>query len=459
MSDLETLPAYFPPLPSGSTFRIHEATPDRLVLDIPPGKQSGGIGCFAIIWNGFMAFFTSIFASTWDWGKAGAGELFPILLISLFWIVGIGFIYAWIKMRFERCFLLVDRDRAVLRKMLFGRQSQKELLFDDNSQSLLTVAYEQNDVPVYRVSLSGVDGKQIHFGTSLNQPEKDWCVDAINALLQPKQSLTSMPRQTKVPIQQVCEACGVEIPKNAFHTKDGLLICPECEHVQQESVASVSDGTAVELLDNADIPEELPGIVTVLEDSPERLGLRLGLTEFKAVKAVISGIAGVFAAIWYTAIGAAMFEQLTHAVANFPPKGVFDWVELLFPFPFLLGGLMPLSLALLALWGRLTTWIDPNTITIRLHIGPFGRNWKVNMADVTEIRLLDSSEMPSAQQNPRLARDNPRAEGNHQITKSAGIIAGPKKLVMTVIHKPLTAMFVVKKVREWIARNVPGKHL
>ncbi|MFO0919504.1 MAG: hypothetical protein U0872_14490 [Planctomycetaceae bacterium] len=179
------LEATYPPLPSPSVIQIHDAAPDRLVLSIEPGKGAAGIGLFAIVWNLFMAVFTAMWITAFSQQKGRDGAIYFFLFIGVFWAVGFGFIYAWLKLKFERSLLLVERDRVVLRRVLFGRQRQTEVPLDESSRAQLTESYQQNDSPVYRVTVVGVGGNPLHFGTSLTPAEKDWVVDAINALLLP----------------------------------------------------------------------------------------------------------------------------------------------------------------------------------------------------------------------------------------------------------------------------------
>jgi hypothetical protein len=174
-----------PPLPAGSIIRIHVAEPGRLALDIPPGKKAASLGCFAIVWNGFIGVF-SVFVGLIALNDQNREfSVVATLFLGVFWLVGLGLIFAWVKLRFERSLLFVDRERAVLRKILFGRQKQKEAALNETSRAELTESYSENERPVYRVTIVGADGTRIHFGTSLDQREKDWCVDAINAVLQP----------------------------------------------------------------------------------------------------------------------------------------------------------------------------------------------------------------------------------------------------------------------------------
>ncbi len=444
--------SFYPPQPAAGIIHVHDAGPDRLVLDIPPGKHAGGLGCFAILWNGFMVVFTSVFAlaGAQAKGKNDAPVWLFVVFVSVFWLVGFGLIYAWLKLRFERCFLLVDRERAVLRKMFLGRQRQTELPLEALSRAQLTESYKQNDVPVYRVTVTGAGGNTLHFGTSLAQPEKDWCVDAINALLQPaEQTVPAVERATQ-PL--VCDACGATIPDDAFRSHEGLVICPQCEH--EQVVAETATSTLLE--QNESLPDELPGVVTVLEDSPERLGLRLRLSEYAAATWFI-GLFGLgFAAFWYSFI-LNDFSRHFRAVAAGAPGGAFDWFGLIFLIPFLIGGLMPLGLSLLVVGGRLTTWIDRELVKVRLHVGPFGKTWTLPTAEITAVRLIDSSEMPSRMGNPRVAGGNPRVRGSSEISKAAGIFAGTKFLSMTALHQPLTARFVVAKVSGWLQENASTK--
>src|SRR5262245_25036648 len=47
-------------LPAKSRITIVDSSPDRMVLYIPAGgKHATALGCFAVIWNGFMVVFTS----------------------------------------------------------------------------------------------------------------------------------------------------------------------------------------------------------------------------------------------------------------------------------------------------------------------------------------------------------------------------------------------------------------
>lgn len=438
--------------PAGSAIRVHAADENRLVLDIPPGKQAAGIGCFAIIWNGFMTVFTAAMTAALLNGKNKDFGFAPLAILSVFWLVGVGFIYAWVKLRFERCLLFVEHDRAVLRKILLGRQKQTELELDPLSRAELTESYRENERPVYRVTIVGAGEKRMHFGTSLDQSDKDWCVDAVNSLLQPIPAAVEAARASG---PMICDACGATIPDDANHTLDGHAICPECSHQQQQARSLVDQDAALASLP---VPAELPQIVRVLEDSPERLGLRLTVSQYPAVRWIVAVISGGFACFWYSVTLGTIGSKLFSPDFQFPAE-FFDWLPLLFMIPFFLGGLAPLSIALLALFGRLTTWIDREQLTVRLHVGPLGKKWHMTIDELTDVRLTDPLELANRSRNPRVAAANPAQVPSQVSSRAAAAYAGPRMLGLTALHDLSTARYVVHKVRTWIASNLPEKRL
>jgi len=438
-----------PPQPSGAVVRVHAAEADRLVLDVPPGGRTSGLGCFVVIWNGFMIIFTTVMCFSFFQNKGPESILYPALFISVFWLVGFGLIYGWIKLKFEHSFLLVDRERAVLRKMLFGRQRQTEIALDEFSRASLTESYQENDNPIYRVTISGVAGQSLHFGTSLEPAEQDWCVDAIHVILRPAE--LAVPA-ADVGTPTLCDACGADLPADAFRNDEGAIICPACSH--EQTVPMAVDLLAI--LEQEPIPEELPGVVTILEDSPERMGLRLGLSEFAAVRWIVAGITGLFAGIWWFVTLKEFGDTLLMGRVELP-NDVFDGVRLVMTILFSLAGLMPATVALLALFGRITTWIDRDWLTVRVHVGPLGKKWKMAVADITAIRLSDPNDMPSGGRNPRITGPHGRPLASDGLSRAAAVFAGRRILVMTVLHRLRTARFVVHKVRTWLATALPGK--
>ena len=90
-----------PPLPDKSLIRVAETTDERMVFYIPGGGTSAaGIGCFALFWNGFMVVFSPIMiGSVIQGGQPDAPPLWGLLaFLSLFWAVGLGMGYFWVRL-------------------------------------------------------------------------------------------------------------------------------------------------------------------------------------------------------------------------------------------------------------------------------------------------------------------------------------------------------------------------
>src|SRR5579872_1935932 len=154
-SELRRLPA----LPSKSKINVVESTGERLVFYIAGGgKNAAALGCFALAWCGFMCVFTpGIGVGMFQAGQNGLPLAFLIAFLALFWAVGLGMAYFWVRMKYERTFLLVERDRIVVQRVLFSRKRTDETLLSPESRAGLVESYQQNEQPVYRVEIQGRD--------------------------------------------------------------------------------------------------------------------------------------------------------------------------------------------------------------------------------------------------------------------------------------------------------------
>ena len=449
-----------PPQPPDAVIHVHTATSDQLVLDIPPGKNSGGLGLFAVLWNGFMGVFTALVIFAYTQQKAQHAGVYFLLFLGLFWLIGFGIISAWLKLRFERCFLLVDRNRAVLRRMLFGRQRQTAIELDEASRAHLTESYRENERPVYRITLTGSAGKVLHFGTSLAGNEKDWCVDAINALIRPQAVPSARSAQTTF---CDCEACGETIPPEAFRTDEGLVICPACEHQQpgpQESPVLPNISTELqEVLDATPLPIDPPVSITLQTESPELLAFTTLWSDQASTRRVTAFIVGVIAAVWTGISWSQVFSLVMGQRQQMVNNPVGFWVPIIFLTPFLIADLAIWLGVLAALRGRLTTRIDPETVRLRFHVGPFGKTWTAAVRDITAIRLTSIKDLPSRAGNPRVSATNVRVADGSGNMVSAAIFAGARVLTMTAMHEPLTARYVVEKVKAWLRQYAPSAHV
>ena len=102
---------------------------------------------------------------------------------SLFWAVGLGMLYFWYRGRYGKIYVLVERDRLVVRFVLGKREKIKEYVLNENSRADLVESYKQNERPVYAVAVSTA-ARAAKFGTFLAQEEKVWIVERINRHLQ-----------------------------------------------------------------------------------------------------------------------------------------------------------------------------------------------------------------------------------------------------------------------------------
>jgi len=161
---------------------------EQLVIYIAPGssKANRGIGCFGVFWTGFMVVFTIpvVFAG----GIQEAG-FFLVPFLGLFWAIGLGMLYFWFRGRFGKTYVLVQRDRLVIKFELLGREKYREYLLNRDSLARLETAYEENDRPVYCIAIA-TSGRTAKFGTFLSQPGKEWLVERINKHLAPEPAET-----------------------------------------------------------------------------------------------------------------------------------------------------------------------------------------------------------------------------------------------------------------------------
>ncbi len=173
------------PLPPKSRIEVVESTPDRRVIFVPAGgKGTGAIGFFAAVWNGFMLLFTSaVLLAGNQANQKNAPPWYVIVpFLGLFWSVGLGFLYFWIRMKFTRTFLLLESDRLIVQRLLFGRRKMTETFVGPETHASLTVSYEQNEQPVYCIEINGTNRTE-KFGVALSDREKNWFVDSINNFL------------------------------------------------------------------------------------------------------------------------------------------------------------------------------------------------------------------------------------------------------------------------------------
>lgn len=172
-----------PHAPPPGLLELIEWADDRLVVAIPPGGNAmQGMGCFAIAWLGITGAATVGFAGAgvqqgFDWEL-----IIPYLVIGLFWLIGLGMLYAWLRSRNLTTYLLLERDRLAVQRILFGRKSTTVTTLGPDTRAKLATSFSQNDEPVYHVEVKGSDRTE-KFGLRLDDDDKNWLVRAFNSFL------------------------------------------------------------------------------------------------------------------------------------------------------------------------------------------------------------------------------------------------------------------------------------
>ena len=217
--------------PPGVDIQVVKSSADQLVIAVPPGgKKARGLGCFGFIWMAIVVPVSSVFILTddADWDGGNAPSLFVLIpFFGLFWAVGIGMIIAWVRMRFTKLFLSVEREQFAIQKTLFGRKKLKKIQLDEKSHAKLIESYSENDVPVYAIQMEGI-GQPENFATGLSYEEKRWLANTINQFLGTSGRAVN-DRTDTGSLPTFCGDCGGELMIG-----DGKHVCPDCGRIYLE---------------------------------------------------------------------------------------------------------------------------------------------------------------------------------------------------------------------------------
>jgi uncharacterized Zn finger protein (UPF0148 family) len=389
-----------PALPAGSQIRVVEAAEDRFVLYIPGGgKSATALGCFAVAWNGAMCLFTTIALAGTLWGKGN--DTPPVLgilaFLALFWAVGLAFAWFWLKMKFERTFLLLDRDRLVIQRVLFNRKRIDETHLAPESRAALVESYQQNDDPVYRIEVKG-SLRAAKFGTALADSEKDWLVDRINDFLgrTGAWALETPPtveeRATAIKnIPGSCKNCGAPLTGELVK---GAVTCSHCGAVFR-SVVTRPEGSipvaAVEKLVPADLPPDGP--IQIDEETSDVLQFHYAAGSGSPLRWLVPLFTVPFSLAWFS--GVFSFIGMAWQFPMLPIKILFT----AFSIPFLLVGFIPLAIGVIAVRGRATVRLTPETLQCRWHAGWIGYTRSLATDAIDRIGL---ETFATSRQNPRV---------------------------------------------------------
>lgn len=355
--------------PPESQIEIIERSAERLVAHLPPTTAgSGGIGCFAMMWNGFMAVFTTIVISALR--DARRFEWFVGLFLSVFWLVGILLIVVWLRMRFTRYYLLLEKDRLVIRRKFLGT-SNRELALSSNSKATLEESYAVNDVPVHAVTVHG-EGRKESFGTGLSPSDKEFLAKEINSFLGVNPDVLIPSKD-----DEVCAFCGVSLGKkeSSGPPSPGRL----CEACQLKSEQSPSGQIWQPL--RAGGAEELPEKLEVDDSNPDLVMIRYPLLPNRTfVKAFL-----FFSVVCSLVVGGYLAIEIGRVLQ----QG--DWV---FGTIFCVIGAAKLigivAINLMLTRGRIQIAISNDAIRMRWGWGPFSFKKLILPETITECQIVRS---------------------------------------------------------------------
>ena len=169
------------PKPLGSQIEI-KRTYSSLEVSIPPiGWRSAGVSIlfFAVFWNGFLFFWTSLAL------RAGIFALFSIP----FWIIGIGIAYAGLSSVFGRTRIVIGDRTFRIDWDVLGVKRHAQGRTENLRRVEMKSSYEVNEKPVMCLALN--EGIYPHkFGEGLNRVEKEWLLEEINDFLDTWRSRT-----------------------------------------------------------------------------------------------------------------------------------------------------------------------------------------------------------------------------------------------------------------------------
>ncbi len=416
-----------PRLPAGSQIKVVDAEDDRLVLYIPGGgKSAAGLGFFAVLWNGFMCLFTALALAgvLQGNGNEGPSVLGLLAFLGLFWAVGAGIGWFWIKLKYERTFLLLDRDRLVIQRVLFNRKRIDETLLTADSRAALVESYQQNDTPVYRIEVQG-SIRAAKFGTGLADAEKDWLVDRINDFLgrggawaletppSPQERASAIAA-----LPPSCKHCGAPLSGELVK---GAVTCTHCGGVFRAAVMRPEGAIPVAPLEHL-IPADLPAgsPLQIDEDSSDALQFHYLMSSGSSARWVVPFVMLPFSLFWYGIVFAFVGGAWQ---APFLPIRI---VAIVFSIPFLLAGLLPFAIGLFMLRGKATVRLTPETLECRWHANPFRYSRSVATDDIAEIKV---QTMTPGQQNPRIKRTGPKAGVEWKVCVAR---AGAKNLYLSL---------------------------
>ncbi len=401
------------PLPSSSKIEIIESDSDHLVLHLPPGgSRSKGIGLFALMWNGFMCLFTPPWFFAMQAGE-GPPLYFIVPFLSLFWIIGLGFAYVWLRMKLTRTYLFLDHDRIVLQKTFLGRKSVEEANLNSDSYATLVESYRVNEQPVYRIEVNG-DQSSVKFGTRLGKKEKNWIVDAINQVLD--------RRSGRSPRQVVCPSCGTALSLDPSDPFSQPQRCSSCGAPLPASLTRTNRRLEIPEVTPKDLPAD--SMIQIEEDDIDFLKFSIPLAPPGKVRLMISIIFQIVGFAFVATTAVSLLGELNDGI-----NGIIGGLSVLFSLLFMLPGIVIFFLGMAIHRARITIQIDREWLTVRWHHGPLGYTKRFATDAIEKVQLLSNLDSFPQSTHPRSQR---RRSGDLPLVPTVQV--GESFLPLTTFH-------------------------
>ncbi len=400
----EELPTTLEVPPPGSRIETVETSDERCVWHIPPGgKKARSIGCFAFLWTAITAIVSGMFVGVGlaNKGNDGPPLYFIVPFFGLFWAVGLGMIYWWMRMKFTRLFILLEPGRLVVQRNFLGRKWMTATELGPDSRADLVEAYSENDRPVYTVAVYGTDRTE-KFGTALTREEKEWFVRVINGFL------------------------------------TGEMVSPSIAD-EEGSLVSLEKTVPFDDLAPTDVPPDSP--VVIDEARPGRLAFHLTSVGPGGRRA-----AWIVGAIGLLPLGMSLFVA-SLAFRGPKPDVVFDvLMPLLFALFFAAFAGIPLLIALFLLRGRISIELDEQSLYGRWGLGPIAFRKRYPLSSIRDIVVAQSRLRGST---PSTRKSATKGSG----TMATLVLKDGNTIPLTLLHDLETAKTVAGLVRRFLRQT------
>lgn len=184
---------------------------------IPASGKSEGLIFMAIFWCAisFPLWISFLLGKM----KSDIPPVAGFLFTSLFPAIGLGLLYAALRMKYATHRLVITRDQVLLERRLFGRKKVRVLHRAGIRAVEQQTFFTRNYQPVYGIEIRGAEGK-LRFGSGMAEPDKAAMCAALSKLLVQPNAPTATVLTSGEP------AVVVESPSRALQrsVSDGTLM-------------------------------------------------------------------------------------------------------------------------------------------------------------------------------------------------------------------------------------------